>query len=154
MAKVYADEFVASAILMLEAAGYGEQRPGALLAVSKRLRVPENTLRRWFRREMNQPPTKLVSHKRIDFREAIKDELGAIFQAAHNVRDEASYRDLMVAAGIMVDKMQLLDGKATERTEVVNIGEHRNRVVEELARRAEQYDAGTSAGVYQRPIAE
>lgn len=152
MAKAYSDDFVASAILMLEAAGY-PNRIGALDAVHKNLKVPTNTLRRWFRREMNPPPASVVTHKRIDFKEAIRAELCAIFDAAQNVREEASYRDLMVAAGIMVDKMQLLEGKPTERTEVVNIGEHRDRIVEGLARRAKQYDAGTSAGVPQRPIA-
>lgn len=152
MAKAYSDEFVAGAILMLEAAGYGEQPPRGLLAVSKNLKVPENTLRRWFRGSRNTPPAKVVTHKRIDFREAIRDELNAIFDAASNVREEASYRDLMVAAGIMVDKMQLLEGKPTERSEVVNIGEHRERIVAGLARRAEQFDAGTSAGVSQRPV--
>ena len=106
------DEFRASAVLMLEAAGYPD-RKGALSQVSGRLGVPLSTLRGWFNGQHNPPPAKLRNEKRIDLLEAIRDELAEIFPAMAERRIDASYRELVTAAGILIDKQQLLTGKPT-----------------------------------------
>lgn len=99
---------------MLEAAGYPDQK-GALTAVAKRLKVPATTLCRWIRQKNNPAPADLVIEKRFDLRQAIKDELREALAAAHNARPDATYRDLMVATGILFDKLQLLEDKPTEQ---------------------------------------
>lgn len=116
--KRYTDEYRASAVVMLEAAGYPEQE-GALSRVADHLGMHYQTLSRWFRAVQNPPPHGLVQEKRIDLRQAIRDELNAIFsdEDLAAVRAEASYKDRITSAAILTDKLQLLDGKPTERVE-------------------------------------
>lgn len=119
MAKAsYSDKFRANAVVMLEAAGYKgdreQNRPGALAQVSKHLSVPQATLGRWFRQEQNPPPTEMVTEKRGDLVALIDTEIRAIFGEMPNARPDADYRALGTVAGILVDKMQLLTGGATE----------------------------------------
>ncbi len=116
----YDDEFRASAVLMLEAAGY-PKREGALSQVAGHLNVPLSTLRGWFIGTRNPPPAKLRNEKRFDLREAIRDELAGIFPAMADRRQDATYRELATAAGILIDKDQLLDGKPTWRGEVIDL---------------------------------
>ncbi len=131
----YDDKFRASAVVMLEAAGYPNEK-GALQRIAAHLHVPTRTLRRWYIGESNPPPDNLVSQKKGELTDWIKSEVSAIFDAMPIVRGEASYRDLGTVAGILTDKLQLLSGKPTERTE------HVNRTPEERANRvAELYDA-------------
>ena len=120
--KSYTDKFRANAVVMLEAAGYKGDReknkPGALGRVAKHLNVPEATLGRWYRQERNPPPTEMVSEKRGDLVAMIDTELTAIFGEMPNARPDADYRALGTVAGILVDKLQLLTGGATENNDV------------------------------------
>lgn len=115
--KQYDDKFRASAVVMLEAAGYPKQK-GALRGVAEHLHVPAMTLSRWFKGQQNPPPNQIVTEKRDDLTDMLNSELSAIFQAMNIVRDEASYRDLGTVAGILIDKKQLLTGEATSRSDV------------------------------------
>lgn len=114
--KSYDDKFRASAVVMLEAAGYPDQK-GALTRVSEHLGVPAMTLGRWFRKAQNPPPNELVTEKRGDLKDFIKSELDGIFVDMPIVRPDATYKDLATAAGILIDKLQLLENKPTERVE-------------------------------------
>lgn len=114
--KSYDDKFRASAVVMLEAAGYPHKK-GALTDVASHVKVPARTLSRWFNGEQNPPPDQTVTEKRGELIDLVNNELDAIFRAMPVVRAEASYRDLGTVAGILADKKQLLEGKATERIE-------------------------------------
>lgn len=118
MAKrpTYDDEFRANAVLMLQAAGYPDTE-GALKRTAAHLRIQPRTLSRWARGEQNPPPDQVVNRKRVDLKDAIRDELANLFPAMAGARIEASYRDLATSAGILIDKLQLLEGKPTERIE-------------------------------------
>jgi transposase-like protein len=109
----YTDDFRASVVLMLEAAGYPD-RKGALMAVSRKSKVPHPTLSRWYRKIQNPPPNDLVQHKKIDFEQAIEEEMTAILKAMQEARPDAYYTHLATAFGIMFDKRQLLTGGSTE----------------------------------------
>ena len=146
----YDDEFRASAVLMLEAAGYPGQK-GALSQVANRLSVPESTLRGWFSGAHNPPPAKVRAEKRIDLREAIREELAGIFPAMAERRQEATYRELATAAGILIDKDQLLSGQPTERQEV-NVNDHRERLLADIARKSGSHVTGPADTVHQRPV--
>lgn len=108
----YDDKFRASAVLMLEAAGYPDKK-GSLSHVSSQIGVPISTLNGWFTGAHNPPPSDIRDEKRIDLLEAIQAELSAIFPAMAERREDASYRELVTAAGILIDKRQLLTGKPT-----------------------------------------
>lgn len=113
--KRYDDKFRASAVVMLEAAGFPD-RKGALSHVSKHLGVPIPTLTRWVTGAQNPAPNDLVTKNRIELGDLLDSEIAAAFEAAKGVRSEASYRDLMTGIGILVDKRQLLRGEPTQNT--------------------------------------
>lgn len=129
----YSDEFRAQAIMLLEMNGYPETK-GALLKTAKYLGIPQRTLSRWARRQSNPPPDILVHKKNFDLQQAIKDELQAIVYELPLARPDADYRELGTIFAILVDKLQLLEGKATERVEHFTPAERIRRI-------AELYDA-------------
>lgn len=116
----YDDDFRAAAVLMLEAAGYPD-REGALSQVAGRLNLSRSTLRSWFTGEHNPPPVNIHHEKRFDLIQAIRDELASIFPALGGKRDEATYRELVTAVGILTDKLQLLTGQPTWRGEIIDL---------------------------------
>ena len=146
----YTDQYRASAVLMLEAAGYPD-RPGALMSVSNHLHVPHATLSRWARSIQNPPPPELVHEKRLDVVAELTDLLGLTLAAAKGTVNEASNKELATAIGIYIDKLQLLSGKPTERQEV-NVTDHRERILAGIARKADSYAAGDTGGIYPRPV--
>jgi hypothetical protein len=113
--KRYDDKYRASAVVMLEAAGFPD-RKGALSHVSRHLGVPIPTLKRWATGAQNPAPNDLVTKNRIELGDLLDSEIAAAFEAAKEVRSEASYRDLMTGIGILVDKRQLLRGEPTQTT--------------------------------------
>lgn len=118
----YTDDFRASVVLMLQAAGYAgtnspDSKKGSLEKVSKRVNVPARTISRWFDAEQNPPPVEMVNEKRPELISLFEDEMRAIFEEMKVARGDATYRELSTALGIVTDKHILLTGGATERTE-------------------------------------
>lgn len=114
--KSYDDKFRASAVVMLEAAGYPDQ-VGALTKTAQHLGIPPRTLSRWFNGEQNPPPDRVVTEKRDELADLLDREIRAAIGEMDDARKEASYRDLGTVAGILIDKMQLITGKPTSRSE-------------------------------------
>lgn len=112
--KHYTDDDVAVALSFLRSAGYPDKR-GALEDASRHTGVPRRTLQRWYRGEHHPINDELVTQKAVDLEAAIDSELADIFGSLKDAREEASYKDLVVAAGIFIEKKQLLAGKPTER---------------------------------------
>ena len=129
--RTYDDKFRRDAVLMLEAAGYPD-RKGALVQVERALNVPGRTISRWFNGENNPPPDRLVSEKRPSLIELIKAEAYNALNVPDEVRAEAGYKDRVTAGAILIDKMQLLEGKATERIEHITPEQRANRIRELL----------------------
>jgi transposase-like protein len=127
----YSDEFRAQAIAMLEAAGYPDTK-GAIVRTARQLGIKHQTLSRWARREYNPAPHKTVLIKNFDLKEAIRDELQAIIFELPNARPDADFKELATAFGIFVDKLQLLEGKATERVTILTDEERTERLAELL----------------------
>ena len=113
----YDDKFRASAVVMLEAAGYPE-RDGAVTAVANATGVPRTTLRRWYRGTNNPPPDELVHKTQSDLKVLLRAEIEAALKAMPAAREDATYRELGTVVGILTDKLQPLEGKATERYEI------------------------------------
>lgn len=119
MRKRYTDDFRASAVIMLEAEGY-PQKLGALTSVAQYLKVPLTTLHRWFHAKNNPPPSELVTIKKEDLARLFLEEVYHAVLEMGKARQDADYRELATAIGILTDKLQLLTGEPTERTAVVN----------------------------------
>jgi transposase-like protein len=109
----YTDDERATAVLFLESEGYPDT-PGALTRVAKRLGIPHPTLHRWATGKQNPPPSDLVQEKRPALIEMIRAEAYAILDDMKVTRELADYRELGTVFGIMLDKLQLLEGKPTE----------------------------------------
>lgn len=135
----YDDEFRASALVMLEAAGYPDTL-GAMERVAAHLNVPGRTLRRWYTGQSNPPPDRIVARKKIDLAQAVRDELSAIFADMESKREEASYRDLTIAAGVLIDKQQLLEGKPTAINED-RVSDSRSKLADLIAKQSPLRDA-------------
>lgn len=128
----YTDQQRADLVVMLLSEGYPDKK-GALQKVADYSKVPAATLHRWFREKNNPPPSKLVSEKAFDLKQALQEELQAILDTMPEAREEASYGDLSRALGIVTDKLLLLDKQPTERIAVehsghVSIDERRQRI--------------------------
>ena len=135
---------------MLVADGY-PNRKGALMQVSKHLKVPHSTLSRWARGKQNPPPSQMVHEKKFDLIEAIKEEIQAVLGQMPNARPDADYKALGTVFGIFVDKYQLLQGEPTDIKEV-NVTDHRKRIMADLARESSGYVVGEPPEVYAKPI--
>lgn len=147
--KRYDDKFRASAIAMLEAAGWPDEK-GALTRVAKHLGMPLATLSRWAKEKNNPPPTEVVTEKKGDLTALIDTEIRAIFGDMPSARANAPYNHLAIAFGILADKLQLLSGGPTQRTEVSDTSNARelitSRISEYSARNGENVDTGESDG--------
>lgn len=110
--KRYDDEFRASAVLMLEAAGYPD-KTGALSLVAKKTGAPARTLSRWFKKEQNPPPDRIVNKKRGELVDDLENLAVQLVEAMGGAIEDATLREMATAFGIVVDKWQLLTGKPT-----------------------------------------
>jgi transposase-like protein len=116
----YTDEERATAILFLESEGYPEQI-GALTRVARRLQIPHQTLSKWARGVQNPPPPQMAQEKRRDLIDLLRDEAYAIVGEMGTTREDADYRTLGTVLGIVIDKLQLLEGKPTDRSEILGL---------------------------------
>ena len=111
--KRYTDEFRASAVVMLEAAGYPNTE-GALAHVAKAVGMPHNTLRNWFHGKHNPPPSEVRHEKKGEIVDLLRTEIYGILNEMPNKREFARYQELATSLGIAIDKLQLLSGEPTE----------------------------------------
>lgn len=114
--KAYSDKFKAGALIMLESEGYPQDRY-AMQRVAKRLNVPNRTLRQWAYTQNGEEFAELCQEQKKSLTTLIEDEIRAAFEALGMARPEAGYRDLTTSIAIFIDKMQLLSGKPTERSQ-------------------------------------
>ena len=111
----YTDEFRASAVLYLEAAGY-PGRVGALTEVAAKLGMKgkERTLTRWYNRENNPPPDKLVNEKRQSMIARLNNLANLFLDRLIDENEDIPIDKVPTAFGIIVDKLQLLNDEPTE----------------------------------------
>ena len=111
----YSDEDKASAVLMLEAAGYPD-RKGAMSQVVRELGVPESTLRSWAKNEHGAPPAKVRDRKKGELIESLNEVATKLIEHLGDIADTGDVRETATAAGIVIDKLQLLRGDSTANT--------------------------------------
>jgi transposase-like protein len=109
----YSDRFRADAVAMCISRGYPDRKM-AVGEVSRLLGVPEPTLRGWCSGKRNPPFDEDLEESKENLAGTIRRELGYILEAMDNARSKASYRDLAISFGIMVEKMRLLSDESTE----------------------------------------
>ena len=105
--KSYTDAERANALAVLQS------NDGNVLRTSKATGIPRTTLITWSGDVERQTRMPEVERARFDLADVIERELQNIFEAMATKRADASYRELATAAGILIDKLRLLTGKAT-----------------------------------------
>jgi len=110
--RAYSDDFRADCVLMLEAAGYPD-REGALTAVANKVGVPARTISRWFNKEQNPPPDRVVNEKKGILVDQLENLAYKLVDVMGGAVDDAPLRELATTFGIVVDKWQLLSNKPT-----------------------------------------
>ena len=100
---------------MLEAAGY-PKRPGAMSQVVRELGVPESTLRSWAKEEHGAPPAKVRDRKRGELAQTLNEVAFKLLEHLGNIADTGDVKETATAFGIVVDKLQLLNGEPTQTT--------------------------------------
>lgn len=110
--RQYSDNDKATALAALDANG------GNVAKTAKELNMPRITLKEWADGRVHPDVSEIRHEKQLELSELIENELRLIFTEMGTKRASATYANLATAAGIFVDKKQLLAGKATERKEV------------------------------------
>lgn len=130
----YSDSFKAIAIAKLFLAGYPDF-PGALRKVSMELGVSHQTLSRWAKGIGTAIQPSLVNAALDAMETSINDELDKILKTMDKKRDDAHFRELALAFGILFDKAQILRGAPTRRTEMRHlVSDLREKTNEDLER--------------------
>lgn len=116
--RKFTDEEQALFILQMETLNYPEN-DHAPLEIAKQKGAPSGrTLRRWWKVRNEPAVAKIVQHKKPDMIEALSNLLRLHIEAATEaVQGNEDLRALDTGIGILVDKLQLLDGQPTERIE-------------------------------------
>jgi regulatory Fis family protein len=117
----YTDEQAANALAMLEANGGNAKKTAALLG------IPRTTLRAWVGRSHSRTarpkkvPAKLVQDRSAEIADSLENLAAKAVGLADGKAEAATYKDLLIGAGIAIEKVQLLRGRATTRSESLRI---------------------------------
>ena len=150
--KKFTEDERAVFLLQLEAVNYPENEH-ALLQVTKQKGAPSrNTLIRWWKIKNEPHISKLVQHKKRDLITDLKNLLGLHIDASTEaVKGSEDLRAIDTGIGIIVDKLQLLQGEPTDIQEV-NVTDYRKRIMANLARESSGYVVGEPPEVHDKPI--
>lgn len=108
----YSDEEKATALAALDANG------GNIARTARALGIPDSTLRGWAGgRGVNEKIPQLRAQKKRDIAEGLREIAWLLIDAIPDKINRGSLKDLFLGLGIAIDKLQLLEGKPTERTE-------------------------------------
>ena len=132
----YSDERAAQALAVLESV-HGNVKKAARLTG-----VPRTTLQGWAGRGSKKVKPKVVSAELVrDERQKLSEKWERTVNTAldraglEEVLSKASYKDLLVGAGIGTEKVELLQGRATSRSESLRIELVAGGSLQELASR-------------------
>ncbi len=111
----YSDNDKATALAMYDANG------GNLYRTSRELKIPQSTLEEWVNgRGTSHDVPELRNEKRQELQEVLRDLAYEIAGAMPAKIKSATLSQQSTALGIVLEKMQLLSGKATERVDVTD----------------------------------
>lgn len=117
----YSDDTVAECLVLHESGS-------SIRAISRARNIPESTIRGWVNKANDsKPPARrpispiLHAEKRDQLADAIVAEIEHILPAMARNREEADYKTLTVALGILTEKYLLLTGQATDTIETRSV---------------------------------
>jgi hypothetical protein len=124
MKRRYSDEEKATALAALEANG------GNIKTTAAKLGIPRMTLASWANGGCSEAVTNIRHVKKAELADAFESLARKLVEAMHAKISEANLQATATAAGICVDKMQLLRGKPTSIREEMTDAEADARIRE------------------------
>jgi hypothetical protein len=116
---------------------------GKYAEVFEKVGVPKRTLRNWLDGTRNRFDLESIEEVGAELKTLATKELFNVFDEMDLAREDANYRDLVIGAGILIDKIQLLSGNATQNTQVTFSREGFSTLPEPIARRTIEDNSGT-----------
>lgn len=110
--KKYSERQKAKLMAYAISTGFPNRR-GSKLHASIICGIDRKTVKKWYK----QVDIELLEFEIMKLKELLDKELTQVFTEMETKRKDSSYRDLTVALGIISDKLILLEGGATSRTE-------------------------------------
>lgn len=115
--KAYTQEQKASILAFAIASGYPVRKGSIKYTVANTgICKDPRVIGRWYKTVDRD----LIEAKVMELKNFVETELTAIFGEMDKKREGASYRDLTTAAGILTDKLIVLEGGVTGRTESIS----------------------------------
>ena len=121
--RTYTDKFKASAVLMVEAAGYPHTY-GAIERVSREQGIAPQTLKNWVvngirygDKETAAEVEELMEETRSELKDLLDNAIRAALAGMKIKIEDASYKDLSLTVAIFTDKLQLLNDKPTQNVQ-------------------------------------
>ena len=112
--RQYSDEEKANALAVLAANG------GDLRGTARSLGIPKSTLENWAAQRVSAAVSELADTKKKDLADELENIALKLVEAMPDKMQDATLQQIATSLGIAIDKMQLLRGKATERTEATS----------------------------------
>lgn len=106
----YSDDERATALAALAANG------GNLARTAKQLGIPGTTLKQWAKGQRHPEAAQMSDQKKGDLADALEGVAWKLAEAAPDKIPFADLKNLAVALGIVIDKMQILRNKPTSIT--------------------------------------
>lgn len=123
--RKYSDKFKAGALALVQASTR-ETTDAKVTEVAKHLKMPEKTLWYWVSEGVHAGDEIAEKDMAEEVEEAVQEldalfetELRAILKTMAGKREEAQYKELMIAAGIFADKIKALRDKPTPNTKQI-----------------------------------
>lgn len=140
--RSFSDNDKAAALAALDANG------GNVLRTAKQLNVPRSTLQEWANGRVNHDVPELRQRKKEDLASRLVEIAHQLIDAIPDKIYDANLQQVSTSLGIAVEKIQLLQGQATERSEIIDNGlsdsERAARIAALLDRARERRDQPTT----------
>lgn len=112
-------------------------------AVAEQFGLPRSTVYRWIsenktlKSELAIDAAQEADKVEAEFIDDLKELRNKVLFRVAKIHNEMTPREATVALGILIDKVQLLSGKATDRREVIGNGESVDDAIKRLTRELE-----------------
>lgn len=108
----YSSDDKAAALAALEANG------GNLRLTSRQLKIPLTTLHMWASGHVPNDVPNLRTEKKAELQDELRRIAYALVEAIPAKVDSANLQQIATTLGIVIDKMQLLSGQPTDRSQI------------------------------------
>jgi transposase-like protein len=124
----YTPEFKANVLVGIKSNG------GNIEATAFQFGIPRTTIYRWLNENVAQKElADEITKVEGEFVEDLRELRNKVLHRVVGLVDEMTAKEATVALGILIDKIQLLTGQATDRREIIGNGESVDEAIKRLS---------------------